>query len=89
MINRNITTDNIPKWNKEFRRIKLSYAIKEIKFNDVKLTTVIVNDKLLEIKSPKELEIFLASLTDKVIDAINIKYENELNDIYDYMVKKN
>jgi hypothetical protein len=89
MIKRDITTENIPKWNKEFRRIKLSYAIKELKFNDIKLTSVLVDGKPLEIKSQKELEIFLSSLTDKVIDAINIKYENELNGIYDYMVKKN
>lgn len=89
MVARNITTDNVAKWNKEFRRIKLSYAIKEIKLNDIKITSVIVDGKPLKIDGPAELEIFLASLTDKVIEAINMKYENELNVIYDYIVKKN
>jgi hypothetical protein len=89
IIARNVPTENVAKWNKEFRRIKLSYAIKEIKLNDIKLTSVLVDGKPLKITGPKELEIFLASLTDKVIEAINMKYENELNTIYDFMVKKN
>jgi hypothetical protein len=88
IIKRNVTTDNIVKWNKLFRRIKLSYAIKEIRLNDIKITSVLVDNKPLEIKGPLELEIFLATLTDKVIEAINMKYENELNDIYDFIIKK-
>jgi len=79
MIKRQIDTNDVSEWSKINRRLKLVFAMKEIKFKGKVIDT---SDRIV-------LEDFLKTFPDKTIQAIYLNYENQLNEIYDRIIKKN